>query len=82
MHARGYSDLVGAYSVLGPLRWRVSKGPWRSERPRRRLLLARLVAARGRLVAASELVDTLWDDEPPASAGESLQTFVLACATP
>ncbi|HWO51272.1 MAG TPA: BTAD domain-containing putative transcriptional regulator, partial [Ornithinibacter sp.] len=42
-----------------------------------RLLLARLVAASGRLVPTGELVDTLWGDEPPASAGKSLQTFVL-----
>ena len=76
MHARGYSDLVD-YSVLGPLRVESLQGPVEIRGAKERLLLARLVAARGRLVAASELVDTLWDNEPPASAGKSLQTFVL-----
>jgi DNA-binding SARP family transcriptional activator/WD40 repeat protein len=76
MHARPYSDAVD-YSVLGPLRVESSRGPVEIRGAKERLLLARLVAASGRLVPASELVDTLWADEPPASAGKSLQTFVL-----
>ena len=76
VRARPYNDPVD-YSVLGPLRVESPHGPVEIRGAKERLLLARLVAASGRLVAASELVDTLWDDEPPASAGKSLQTFVL-----
>ena len=56
---------------------RTSTAPSRSGEARSGLLLARLVAASGRLVTTSELIDTLWDDDPPASAAKSLQTFVL-----
>ena len=76
MHARPYSDHVD-YSILGPLRVESSRGPVEIRGAKERLLLARLVAAGGRLVPTGELVDTLWGDEPPASAGKSLQTFVL-----
>ena len=64
-------------SVLGPLRVEDVNGPIEIRGGKERLLLARLVAASGRLVTTSELIDTLWDDDPPASAAKSLQTFVL-----
>ena len=64
-------------SVLGPLRVEDVTGAIEIRGGKERLLLARLVAASGRLVTTSELIDTLWDDEPPASAAKSLQTFVL-----
>ncbi|WP_345203414.1 BTAD domain-containing putative transcriptional regulator [Fodinibacter luteus] len=65
------------FSVLGPLRVEGSRGTIEIRGAKERLLLARLVAAGGRLVPTSELVDTLWGEEPPASAAKSLQTFVL-----
>ena len=64
-------------SVLGPLRVEDVNGPIEIRGGKERLLLARLVAASGRLVTTSELIDTLWDDDPPASAAKSVQTFVL-----
>ena len=76
VRTRPYSDRVD-YSVLGPLRVESSNGPVEIRGAKERMLLARLVAASGRLVPASDLVDTLWGDEPPASAAKSLQTFVL-----
>ena len=76
MHARPYSDHVD-YSVLGPLRVESSSGPVEIRGAKERLLLARLVAAGGHLVPMGDLVDTLWGEEPPASAAKSLQTFVL-----
>ena len=76
MSRHPYSDHVD-YSVLGPLRVESSDGPVEIRGAKERLLLARLVAAGGRLVPTGELVDTLWGDEPPASAAKSLQTFVL-----
>ena len=64
-------------SVLGPLRVEGPAGQVEIRGAKERLLLARLVAAAGRLVPTSDLVDTLWGDDPPASAGKSLQTFVV-----
>lgn len=71
-----YSDAVD-FSVLGPLRVEGLRGAIEIRGAKERLLLARLVAAGGRLVSSSELIDTLWGDEPPASAAKSLQTFIL-----
>lgn len=42
-----------------------------------RMVLARLVADVNTVVAADELVDVLWGDEPPRSARKTLQTYVL-----
>ncbi|MFW5471111.1 BTAD domain-containing putative transcriptional regulator [Knoellia sp. CPCC 206435] len=65
------------YSVLGPLRVSNGHGPIEIRGVKERTLLAHLVSAGGRLVPSSDLIDSLWQDEPPASAGKSLQTFVL-----
>jgi len=53
---RPYSDPVD-YSVLGPLRVESSNGPVEIRGAKERLLLARLVAASGRLVPTGELVE-------------------------
>lgn len=45
--------------------------------PRQRAVLARLVAARGRVVTADRLVADLWE-EPPPGALAALRTFVAA----
>lgn len=71
-----YSDTVD-FGVLGPLRVEGPEGAIEIRGAKERLLLARLVAARGTVIPASELIDTLWGEEPPASAAKSLQTFVL-----
>ena len=65
------------FSVLGPLRVEDANGPIEIRGGKERLLLARLVAASGRLVTTSDLIDTMWHDDPPASAAKSVQTFVL-----
>jgi DNA-binding SARP family transcriptional activator/tetratricopeptide (TPR) repeat protein len=43
---------------------------------RQRLLLAELVAARGRPVSASHLVESLWEEAPPSSAMNQLHRYV------
>ena len=73
---RPYSDAVD-FSVLGPLRVEGPDGTIEIRGAKERILLARLIAAGGRMVPTSELIDTLWGEEPPASAAKSLQTFVL-----
>jgi DNA-binding SARP family transcriptional activator len=44
--------------------------------PKERLVLARLVAARGRAVPDDVLVDVLWGDRPPATARKTVQGYV------
>ena len=44
--------------------------------PRERLILASLVAARGRTVPTGELVDVLWGDDPPSTAVNQVQRHV------
>jgi predicted ATPase/DNA-binding SARP family transcriptional activator len=62
--------------VLGPPMLAVDGGrrPFPAGRPGR--LLAALVLARGRVVAADRLVDLVWDDATPEDARASLHTTV------
>lgn len=71
-----YSDTVD-FEVLGPLRVEGPEGAIEIRGAKERLLLTRLLAARGTVVRAGELIDTLWREDPPTSAAKSLQTFVL-----
>ena len=63
-------------SVLGPAR--ASRG----DRPivlggrRQRGVLARLAVAAGHVVATERVIDDLWAGEPPASAANTLQSYV------
>ncbi|MEU6848025.1 transcriptional regulator [Streptomyces sp. NPDC046716] len=66
------------FSLLGPV------SAWRAEEelplgPRQqRLILAALLAAAGRTVSVTELVDLLWEGDPPASAVNSIHRYVGA----
>jgi DNA-binding SARP family transcriptional activator len=44
--------------------------------PKERALLAALAIHAGRVVTVSQIVDELWEDEPPRSAGKTIQTYV------
>lgn len=62
--------------VLGPVRaWRAGReldlGP-----PGRRAVLGFLALARGKVLRRTELVDTLWGDQPPPSATNVIQTHL------
>ncbi|MDI9887523.1 BTAD domain-containing putative transcriptional regulator [Streptomyces sp. HNM0645] len=62
--------------VLGPIEVRDAEGrPVAVGSQRRRELLGRLVAAGGRAVPLSVLVDDLWED-PPTTAAGTVRTFV------
>jgi DNA-binding SARP family transcriptional activator len=69
------------FGVLGSLRV-VQEG---AEVPvpgaRQQALLAALVLARGRTVSPEALVDTLWEENPPAGASATLQTYVSRLRT-
>lgn len=63
--------------VLGPTAARGADGaPLDLRGPRHRELLARLVAARGRVVTVAALVEDLWDGSPPPRAVGTVRTFV------
>ena len=65
------------FGVLGPLQVTTADGaPVRVPEAKVRLLLAALLAHRGRAVSADRLVDALWGDAPPADPLGALQTKV------
>lgn len=63
--------------MLGPLEATTDSGQAIDVGGRQpRVVLAALVAAEGRPVTAAALIETIWGDEPPASATGTLQTYV------
>lgn len=60
-------------TVLGPL---TVDGSGRLG-PRDRVVLQALAARQGQPVSADELIDALWNDDPPASAAKNLQSCVV-----
>src|SRR5215211_2661898 len=63
--------------ILGPLEVRVGFGePVEVVGPRLRTLVIRLALDPGRVVLASQLVDAVWDEDPPAGAANALQSLV------
>jgi DNA-binding SARP family transcriptional activator len=65
-----------AYRVLGPLEALVEGQPVALGPPRQRALLAMLLTQPNGVVPISRLVDTLWGEEPPASAANLVQGVV------
>jgi DNA-binding SARP family transcriptional activator len=63
-------------SVLGPLRARRDGKEAGLGGRRQQAVLARLLLAGGDVVSADRLVDDLWAGEPPASATNTLQSYV------
>jgi DNA-binding SARP family transcriptional activator len=64
------------FRVLGPLEVLVDGKPARLGGPRQRALLAILLVHASEVVAVSRLVDEVWGDDPPLTAGNVLQTYV------
>jgi DNA-binding SARP family transcriptional activator len=63
--------------VLGPLEVRVGFGePVEVVGPRLRALVIRLALDPDRVVLTSQLVDAVWDEDPPAGAANALQSLV------
>ncbi|MCD0453530.1 AAA family ATPase [Actinocorallia sp. API 0066] len=62
--------------ALGALEARVAGRPADLGGTRQRAVLARLVAARGRMVPVERLIDDLWPGEAPARALAGVQAFV------
>jgi DNA-binding SARP family transcriptional activator len=64
------------FGVLGPLEVRVDGEPARLTGVRQRALLAILLLNANRVVPADQLLDTIWDERPPASGRHALQVLV------
>src|SRR4051812_20645494 len=62
--------------LLGPLEVECADGPVRIGAAKERLLLVLLALNAGRVVAAERLVDALWGEDPPESAGVSLRVLI------
>ena len=63
--------------VLGPLEVRVGSGePVEVVGPRLRTLVIRLALDPDRVVLASQLIDAVWDEDPPAGATNAMQSLV------
>ncbi|PWR11530.1 SARP family transcriptional regulator [Micromonospora acroterricola] len=63
------------FGVLGPVTATTGRGPVALGGPRQRVVLARLLIARGRVVPVDRLVDDLWEVPPEAAVG-AIRTFV------
>jgi DNA-binding SARP family transcriptional activator len=61
--------------VLGPVELRSANG-WLAGPPQQRLILVVLALQAGQVVPVGELVDAVWEDEPPRSAHASIQALV------
>jgi DNA-binding SARP family transcriptional activator len=64
------------FRVLGPLEVLVDGTPARLGGPRQRSLLALLLVHANEVVPVARLVDEVWGDDPPLTAGNVLQTYV------
>ncbi len=62
--------------VLGPLAVRVDGQDIHIGGPRQRAVLAALALQGNRTIPADRLIDTVWGDDPPASARSTLQAYV------
>lgn len=62
--------------VLGPMELLVDGDAPDLPSRRQRTLLAALVVGHGRPVSVTDLVDAVWDDDPPDGARTTLQTYV------
>lgn len=62
--------------LLGPVELRVDGRPLAPAGPKSRALLGILALQAHRAVALEELIDGLWGERPPASAGKNLQLYV------
>jgi len=68
------SDLE--FRILGPIEVRSNGEALPLGGPKQRALLAVLLVDAGRAVSTDRLIDALWGEHPPKTAGTSLQNFV------
>ena len=64
------------FAVLGPLEVFVDAGPLSLGGRKQRTLLAVLLLRANEVVSRDQLVDVLWGERPPPSAGDSLDAYL------
>ncbi|GHD35273.1 hypothetical protein GCM10007147_41600 [Nocardiopsis kunsanensis] len=64
------------FQVLGPFRFIVDGADRTPTQPRLRIVLTLLVLRRDEVVSTDQLIDELWDDEPPMTARTALQVYI------
>src|SRR5215211_409426 len=68
--------MMTRFRVLGPLEVVGDQGPLALGGQKQRALLAVLLLNLGRVVSTDSLIDKLWGEDPPRTAGTSLQNLV------
>lgn len=64
------------FGLLGPLSVTVAGAPVQIRAAKLRIVTASLLLRPGKPVSVEELVDRLWDDEPPGNGRSAIQTYV------
>jgi len=64
------------FGLLGPLSVTVAGDPVQIRAAKLRIVTASLLLRPGKPVSVEELVDRLWDDEPPGNGRSAIQTYV------
>ena len=64
------------FRLLGPLEVTDGGRPVTFGGPRQRLVLAHLLLAANRVVTMDELIEQVWDEEPPRAARNTIQSYV------
>jgi len=64
------------FRVLGPFEVVEGEQPLALGGPKQQALLAVLLLHRGEVVSADRLIDELWGEHPPATAGKTLQGYI------
>src|SRR6059058_887753 len=64
------------FRILGPLEVCDETGPLLLGGQKQRAVLALLLLGAGRVVSVDRLVEALWGEQPPRTAGTSLQNFI------
>ena len=65
-----------AFRFLGPLEVTDGGRPVALGGPRQRLVLAHLLLAANRVVTMDELIEKVWDEEPPRAARNTIQSYI------
>ena len=64
------------FRILGPLEVANGDGPIAFDAPKQRALLGVLLLHPNEVVSSERLIDELWGERPPATAGKVVQTYV------
>jgi DNA-binding SARP family transcriptional activator len=72
------ADAQLEFRILGPLEVRLGGRPLQLTRAKQRALLLALLLRAGETVSTDALIEALWGEEPPATAGVAVQGHVSA----